>query len=259
MKVALIQMEVVLGDVEANRKKAVSMIEQGLSMDAKLFVLPEMWTTGYKLEEIHNLGEPADGPTIKMLQKIAKQHKVEIVTGSIAEVHQDKVYNTSYAINQSGDIIAKYRKMHLIGLMEEDKYITSGTEKCIFDMSFGKAGLIICYDLRFLELPRALALSGCQTLFIPAEWPSIRGNHWLTLSVARAIENQMFVIAVNAVGKNPGNTFFGHSMIINPWGEVVAEGPEEKEKLVIADVDFVGGMECRQRMPIFKDRRPQFY
>lgn len=258
-KVALIQMEVALGDVAANRQKALAMIEEGLRQGAKLFVLPEMWTTGYKLDEIHALGEPESGPTVSMLCNVAREHGVEIIAGSIAETAGDKVYNTAYAIKANGDVVAKYRKMHLIGLMSEDRYITSGRDKCLFDMSFGRAGLIICYDLRFLELPRALALAGCQALFVPAEWPSIRGQHWIVLNTARAIENQMFVIAVNAVGSNPQDTFFGHSMIINPWGEVIAAGPDEKEALIVADVDFQSVTEIRQRMPIFADRRPQYY
>jgi predicted amidohydrolase len=259
MKTALIQMDIVLGDVSANRKKAQSMIEEGLRAGAQLFVLPELWTTGYKLDQIHQLAEPDNGPTLQMLKNIAKQNQVEIMGGSLAELRDGKVYNTAYAFNQAGEMIGKYSKIHLIGLMAEDKYIAPGSSKCAFDMSFGKVGMNICYDLRFLELPRALALGGCQVMFVPAEWPTIRGKHWLTLNMARAIENQMFVLAVNRVGKDDNNAFFGNSMLIDPWGEVLAHGSSDQEEVVIADVDFSSVADIRKRIPVFADRRPQYY
>lgn len=259
MKVALLQMDIALGDVAANRRKAMAMIQEGIERGAKLLVLPELWTTGYKLGEIHNLAEPADGPTVKMLSAAAKEHGVEIITGSIAEARGGRVYNTCYAIDGTGSVIAKYSKIHLIGLMAEDRYLAPGDSKALFEMSFGKAAMIICYDLRFTELPRALALAGCHTMFVPAEWPASRGAHWRTLNIARAIENQMFVIAVNRVGSDDNNLFYGHSLIVNPWGEVLAEGSESDEQVILADVDFASVGEIRQRMPIFADRRPQYY
>ncbi len=259
MNVALIQMDIALGDVAANQKKALAMIEKGLRAGAKIFVLPEMWTTGYKLGEIDKLGEPDNGPSIQLLKAVAKQNKVEIIAGSIAEKDGGKVYNTSYAIGRDGSVLAKYRKIHLSGLANEEKYINAGNCKSIFDLSFGKAGLIICYDVRFTELPRALALSGCQALFVPAEWPAVRGKHWLALNIARAIENQMFVIAVNRVGRDESDVFFGHSLVINPWGEVLAEGSEDQEEVITVDVDFAAIADIRKRIPIFADRRPQYY
>lgn len=259
MKVALLQMDIVFGEPEANRRKAAAMIASGLEQGAKLFVLPEMWTTGYKLAEIHNLAEPEDGPTLAMLRATAREHGVEIVTGSMAEARGGKVYNTCYAIDAVGEVVAKYSKIHLIGLMQEDRYIAPGDSKALFALGCGPAGMIICYDLRFTELPRSLALTGCRTLFVPAEWPAQRGAHWRTLNIARAIENQLFVIAVNRVGRDPDNVYFGHSLVVNPWGEVLAEGAEDREEVIVADVDFAAGEEIRRRMPVFADRRPQYY
>lgn len=259
MKIALLQMDIVLGDVEANKAKALSMMRKAVEKKAELLVLPELWSTGYRLDRIHELAEPADGPTLQMLNNFAKDNQVEIVTGSVAELRDGKVYNSAFAINAKGKTIAHYSKIHLIGLMQEDTYIASGDHQSKFDLSFGKAGLIICYDLRFTELPRTLALQGCQTLFVPAEWPASRGRHWVILNTARAIENQMFVIAVNRVGKDDKNTFFGHSLVINPWGEVLAEGSENEEEVIVVDVDFASVAEIRQRMPVFKDRKPQYY
>lgn len=259
MRIALLQMDIALGDVAANRRKAMAMAEEAIARGARLLVLPEMWTTGYKLTEIQTLAEPAGGPTVHMLGALARQHGVEIIAGSIAEERGGKVYNTSYAIGAHGAAIAKYSKIHLIGLMEEDRYLAPGDSKALFDLSIGKAGIIICYDLRFSELPRALALAGCQALFVPAEWPAARAAHWRALNIARAIENQMFVIAVNRVGVDDGNLYHGRSLVVDPWGEVLAEGPENDEKLVYADVDFAAVNEIRQRLPVFADRRPQYY
>jgi omega-amidase len=222
-------------------------------------VLPELWTTGYCLDRIHEMAETVEGPSIQMLRVFAAEHKVEILAGSIAEMRDGRVYNSTFAINAGGEVIGHYSKIHLIGLMQEDTYIACGDKRCEVEFSFGKAGSIICYDLRFTELPRSLALSGCQTMFVPAEWPASRGRHWTILNIARAIENQMFVIAVNRVGSDANNTFFGHSMVVNPWGEVLAEGSETMEEVLIVDVDFASVAEIRSRIPVFKDRRPTLY
>lgn len=251
-------MNIALGNVEANRQKALTMIEDGLQQGAELFVLPEMWTTGYQMDQLHQLAEKEDGPTINMLQQMAKKHSVEIIAGSIAEKRNNKIYNTAYAIDKNGLVIAKYSKIHLIGLMAEEKYITPGDQKCSFDLSIGRSGLIICYDIRFTELPRALALADCTTLFIPAQWPQLRGEHWRILNLARAIENQMFVISANTVNGHGRGKMYGHSMIINPWGEVIAEGTDT-EQLIIADVDFSLISTVRAKLPVFTDRRPQYY
>lgn len=259
MKVALIQMDIALGGVKENRDKAAAMLGEGIAKGAELLVLPELWTTGYQLADIHLLGETENGPTITMLQNIASKNKVEIIAGSIAELDEGKVYNTAYAIGKDGNIVAKYRKIHLIGLMEEDQFITPGDKRTVFSSSFGLAGMMICYDLRFTELARKLALSGCQAMFVPAEWPLSRGAHWLALNVARAIENQMFVFAANRVGSDANNEFFGHSLIINPWGEILAEGSQTKEEVLVVEVDFSLVVEVRRRMPVFNDRRPECY
>ena len=259
MKVGLIQMDIVLGDVEANRVKALSMMKKAVEQKAELLVLPELWSTGYRLDRIHELAEPADGPTLQMLKKFARENRIEIITGSVAELRDGKVYNSAFALNSQGETIAQYSKIHLIGLMQEDAYMSPGDHRCLFDLGFGKAGLILCYDLRFTELPRAMALQGCQTLFVPAEWPSSRGRHWVILNTARAIENQMFVIAVNRIGNDDSNTFYGHSLIIDPWGELLAEGSETDEEVIVVDVDFGSVAEIRQRIPVLKDRKPQYY
>lgn len=255
----MLQMDIRLGDVNANRDKALAMMKQAVAGGAKLIVLPELWTTGYRLDRIHELAETDDGPTIKMLRAFAAEHSLEILAGSIAEKRDAGIYNSTFAIGSDGGLIGRYSKIHLIGLMQEDEFITPGRKRGEVEFSFGKAGMIICYDLRFTELPRTLALTGCQTLFVPAEWPAVRGRHWSVLNIARAIENQMFVIAVNRVGSDDKNVFYGHSMVVDPWGEVLAEATETEEEVVLLDVDFGAVENIRKRIPVFRDRRPQLY
>ena len=120
------------------------------------------------------------------------------------------------------------------------------------------AATIICYDIRFPELARKLALNGAQLLFVPAEWPHPRLHHWRTLLTARAIENQMYVIACNRVGRSGETSFFGHSMIINPWGEIVTEA-DENEQIVTAEIDLELVAKVRSTIPVFEDRRPDVY
>jgi predicted amidohydrolase len=259
MKVALVQMDVAYGDVKANRAKARSLIAEGLLRGAELFVFPELWTTGYKLRDIGSMAESLDGETLTMLSRIAAENRVNIIAGSIPELSGGKIYNTACAIGRDGRIVGSYRKIHLIGLMAEDRWLAAGDEKRLFPLDAATAGMIICYDLRFPELTRALALQGARIVFVPAEWPSVRGNHWRMLNIARAIENQAFVIAVNRVGSDPDNAFFGHSLAIDPWGEILVEGSETKEELLFADIDLDFVEEVRARVPVFKDRRPACY
>jgi len=118
--------------------------------------------------------------------------------------------------------------------------------------------MMICYDIRFPELARKLALSGAKILFVPAEWPHPRLHHWRSLLIARAIENQMYVCGINRVGRDAANVFCGHSMIVDPWGEVIAEA-DETETIISAAVDLARPDEVRSRIPVFRDRRPELY
>jgi omega-amidase len=118
--------------------------------------------------------------------------------------------------------------------------------------------VMICYDIRFPELARTLALDGAKILFVPAEWPHPRLHHWRTLLMARAIENQMFVVSCNRVGTSGSTHFFGHSLIIDPWGEIIAEGAEHEE-IITAALDLTEVDKVRGRIPVFEDRRPELY
>ena len=142
--------------------------------------------------------------------------------------------------------------------MNEEKHLVAGNHVGQFELEGVQAGMMICYDIRFPELTRKLALGGAKVLFIPAEWPHPRLHHWRTLLMARAIENQMYIVACNRVGVSEGTEFFGHSIIIDPWGEIIAEGSED-EMIITAELDLGLVDQVRQRIPVFEDRRPQLY
>ncbi|MGH7792749.1 MAG: nitrilase-related carbon-nitrogen hydrolase, partial [Thermodesulfobacteriota bacterium] len=146
----------------------------------------------------------------------------------------------------------------LFSMAGENTYFKSGGERLVVDTPLGKLGVIICYDLRFPELARGLALNGAEMLVVPAQWPKARLNHWRTLAIARAIENQSFVIACNRTGRDTKEEYPGHSLIIDPWGDVLAEG-EEEEGFIIAEIDLERVNVVRRTMRCFDDRRPEVY
>ncbi|MNI08550.1 2-oxoglutaramate amidase [compost metagenome] len=176
----------------------------------------------------------------------------------MADKQGEKVRNTIYVFNREGEVVADYSKIHLFRLMDEEKYLSSGDQLGQFELEGIPAGMMICYDIRFPELSRKLALDGAQILFVPAEWPNPRLHHWRTLLMARAIENQMYVVSCNRVGTSGTTEFFGHSMIINPWGEVLAEG-SENEGVISCTIDLSEVERVRRTIPIFEDRRPPLY
>jgi len=262
LRIALIQMDVVLGEPDANFRHAVDKIEEALSADTKpdVIVLPEMWNTGYALRRIREIADQDSKRTKRTFADLAQRAGVHIIAGSVAASDTDsgEVRNTIYAFDRQGEVHASYAKTHLFRLMEEEKYLTAGEHIGKLSLDGQAAGMMICYDIRFPELARRLALDGAKILFVPAEWPHPRLHHWRTLLMARAIENQMYVCSVNRVGSDDNNRFFGHSMIIDPWGEVLAEGDEE-ERIITATLDLAQVDEVRGRIPVFSDRRPELY
>lgn len=260
LKFAVIQMDVKIGDVAHNIQTVQSKLKEAVSQQPKpdVIVLPEMWNTGYALTEINELAEFEGKQINEMLSAFAKEHHVNVIAGSIAEKREAGVYNTIYAFNREGNKITDYSKLHLFRLMDEEKYLQAGEKLGQLSIDGIAAGMMICYDIRFPELTRALALQGAKVLFVPAQWPHPRLHHWRTLLQARAIENQMYVIACNRMGTSGTSEFFGHSMVIDPWGEIVAEAGEE-DTILYGEIDLETVEKVRNTIPIFADRRPQFY
>ncbi|MGI8316462.1 carbon-nitrogen family hydrolase [Halobacillus mangrovi] len=257
MKLAIVQMDIAFGDPETNRSNAKKYIEKAVKKDSELVLLPELWTTGYDLSRFEEIAETLDGPTHQMIRELAREHNVTIA-GSIAERDGGHFYNTFVVYDPNGERILNYRKVHLFRLMNEEKFLHSGNAKGNFNLGGVKAAGVICYDIRFPEWMRTHMLDGSKALFVVAEWPKPRVDHWRTLLISRAIENQCFVIACNRIGSDADNTFGGHSIIIDPWGNIVAEAGGDEE-ILYGEVDFEDVEAIRKQIPIFQDRRPGLY
>ncbi|MHB8170844.1 MAG: carbon-nitrogen family hydrolase [Thermincolia bacterium] len=258
MKVALIQMDLGLGQPEDNRSRALELIDQAVEQGAEWVILPEMWTCGYDLKRLEHYAEGVNGPTVTRLRKKAEEAGIYIFAGSLPEKQGEGIFNTCFVIGPQGEILGKYSKIHLFSLMEEQQYMRSGEASCLVETPLGKVGVIICYDLRFPELARRLVLQGARVLVVPAQFPEPRADHWRILNQARAVENQIYVLAVNRVGKDEKNTFFGQSMAVDPWGEVAALGGDGEEVILI-DLDSNLIDKVRRTIPCLKDRRPELY
>ncbi|WP_411342856.1 carbon-nitrogen family hydrolase [Paenibacillus sp. WLX1005] len=258
--ISLIQMDIALADPQENIRRAGEWIKRAMNAEQRpdVIVLPEMWNTGYALDRLDGIAEPEHGPINRWLSETAREHNIVLVGGSISEQRDSGFYNTLYVHGADGQQQAKYDKIHLFKLMDEEKFMQPGEETALFPLGDVTAAASICYDIRFPELARTLALAGAKVWFVPAEWPNPRLHHWRTLLTARAIENQMYVIACNRVGSDAKSTFFGHSMVIDPWGEVIAESGEE-EGILTATIDLDLSDEVRGRIPVFADRRPELY
>lgn len=258
MKITLIQLNIVFGDPEKNYLRAENFIQKAMKENPDVIMLPELWTTGYDLTRLSETADKEAERTKRFAGHLAKTNHVTIIAGSIARQSASQVTNTMLVINREGDSIKEYSKIHLFRLMNEDKFLKAGDGDGLFDLDGIPAAGFICYDIRFPEWIRKHVLAGARLLFIPAEWPKPRLDHWRTLLTCRAIENQAFVVACNRAGSDPDNVFAGHSMVISPWGEILAEAGEE-ETMLTADVDIASIDTVRSRIPVFEDRRPELY
>lgn len=254
-------MELAAGKPDTNREMVKQWVEQVMKDEAPdLIVLPEMWTTSYLLDEIDELAE-ADGEATKaFLSGLSKEHNINIIGGSVAVKRGKDIYNTSYIYNRAGELVYEYSKIHLVPMLHEPAYLTGGKERAeVFELDGVKMGVIICYDLRFPELARKLALEGAQVLFVPAEWPKARTEHWVNLQLARAIENQMYVISANNIGTVGDVEYAGNSLIIDPWGDVLARGSADKPETLAKELNFERVKQVREDVPIFKSRVEHLY
>jgi len=253
-KAASVQFDIKLGDIDANLSFVLAEIKRLSKEGVKLIVLPEMWSTGYAWRKLPKLAERSP----QILQELKKaSRKGTVIIGSIPEKVGEDVYNTAYVID-SGKVTGKYSKIHLFTPMKEDFFLKAGNKPLLCNTSVGKIGVLICYDVRFPELARRLTLEGAEMLVVPAEWPHPRLDHWRTLLKARAIENQLFVIAANRCGKQGMVRFCGNSMVVNPWGEVISEAGEGEETIT-AEIDLNLVTRYREEMPALKDRREEVY
>lgn len=259
MKVTCLQMDMKLGCPDENFAKAEQMIRQAMSEQPDVLVLPETWNTGFfPKENLPSLCD-RDGQRVKAeIGALAKEYRVNIVAGSVSNLRDGKVYNTAMVFDRTGQCIASYDKTHLFTPMGEDDYFTPGDHLCRFQLDGVQCGIIICYDVRFPELTRSLTVPGLDVLFVVSQWPKVRTFHLRTLTTARAIENQMFVVCCNSCGTAGETVYGGNSAIIDPWGELLAAAGEQEQQLT-AQCALETLTQIRNTIPVFRDRRPALY
>ncbi|ANU27228.1 carbon-nitrogen family hydrolase [Planococcus versutus] len=257
MKIACVQMDIVFGEPEKNYQQVLAYLKEATANGADTIVLPEMWNTGYALTELSTLADNTNR-TVEMLKSFAKENTVNIVGGSVSTEKNKGFYNTMYVVNKNGELVSEYDKAHRFGLMDEHIHLEEGDTLGTFELENVVYGGVICYDIRFPEWIRAQALNGAKLIFVSAEWPEPRIDHWRTLLQARAIENQCFVVGVNRIGSDPKNVFGGSTIVIAPWGEVRLDMKKE-EGIGYVEIDLEEVEEVRKRIPVFEDRREKLY
>jgi predicted amidohydrolase len=256
-------------DKERNRAAADALVREAAGRGAQLVLLPEKWSVLGPPEALRAGAEPLDGPTITWARELARELGIDLVAGSIVERVEgsEKLANTSVHIGPDGEPQAVYRKIHMFDVeVDGTTYRESDTEAPGEEIVASSTadgvelGMTICYDVRFPELYRILAVRGARVLLVPAAFTlATTRDHWEVLLRARAIENQAFVVAANQIGVHPpGNRSGGRSMIVDPWGLLLAQAPDEPAAIV-ADLDLAQQDEIRSKLPSLANRRPAAY
>lgn len=263
MKVSIAQLSSSL-DKEANLQKAIEYIKEAKKHGADIVVLPEMYMAliipGSGVLPV-DVAEPLEGLFVQGLRDAASKHQIYVICGvfEAKENAELRAYNTTVFIDRTGKIIQVYRKTHLydaFNYLESDTIVAGENDYQVVETEFGKIGLMVCYELRFPEIARQLALQGADMIIVPAGWVKgpMKEEHWQVLVKARAIENTVFIIAANQVG----NIYTGRSMVVDPMGVVLANGGEE-ETIFQTDINCDRIERVRAKLPSVKDRRPKFY
>jgi len=251
--------QIALRDAEpaANLEAARTIAAEASRRGSDLLLLPELWLSGFALDQADRLAlGPADARW-ETLSALSRDAGVAIA-GSVMAEEGGKTYNRFVVHGADGTLDASYDKVHLFAGMQEDRYLAAGDSLVVADLGFCKAGLAVCYDLRFPELFRALSRGGAEVILLAAQWPHVRTEHWRTLLRARAIENQVYVIASNRAGPCDTGRYAGHSAIYDPWGEVVLEAGE-LPALLTAEIDLAKVREVREHFPVWSHVRPAVY
>lgn len=252
-----------------NIDKARKMICEAADRGAKIVSLPEMFNCPYNNKNFREYAEVFEnGETINMLSTVAKEKDIYLVGGSIPELdEEDKVYNTSFVFNNKGILVGKHRKIHLFDIdvknkisFRESEVLTGGKNVTIIDTDYGKIGVAICYDIRFPELIRIMALKGAKIVFIPAAFNMTTGPaHWETLFKSRALDNEIYVAGISpARNINYSYVAYGNSLVASPWGNIINR-LDGNEGIIIEEIDLDYIDEVREAIPVFKHRREDLY
>ena len=265
LTIALAQMDVPAGRPEANLVRVQEFAAQAREAGADLLLLPELWLHGYDLERAAEWAAPLGEGGFAHMARLAREFGLYLA-GSLLERRAGgacgepgrAISNTAVLYAPDGTLLGAYRKIHLFRLMQEPRYLVAGDHTTLCPTPWGPVGLAICYDLRFPEPFRAMALAGAVLFLVPAQWPARRVEAWQLLVRARAAENELLVAACNRVGSDGQATFPGHSLVVDPWGNVLVEG-DERERLLVARADLGEIHEARQLLTVYEDRRPEAY
>ena len=257
MRIALLQLASPPEESPAERRdRAGRMLAE--AGEADLVVLPELWAAGYfSFEEYPRRAEPLDGPTVAAGREWARRLSAHIHLGSILERDEfGRLFNTAVLLRPDGSIAHTYRKVHVFGYASrEAELLTPGAALDVADTTFGRVGATTCYDLRFPELWRDLVDRGARSVVVPAAWPEARREHWRVFTTCRAVEQQVLLIACNAVGVQQGGVrLAGHSRVVDPWGVLLVEAGEQEE-VVWCDADPCVVDQVRAEFPVLADRR----
>ena len=265
MRVAAVQLNST-ADKDRNLASAERLVRAAVADGASLVALPEKWNLLAGGEELRAGAEPLDGPSLNAARAWARELGIHLLAGSISERTEGKAFNTSVLIGPDGADLATYRKIHMFDVdaggvsYRESEHEQAGEELVTAPVGELTVGMTVCYDLRFPELYRILALRGATLVTVPSAFTSATGrDHWEVLLRARAIEDQVFVLAANQVGTAPPHyDSFGHSAIVDPWGKVLALAPDE-ETFIAADLDLGAQRQTRESLPSLANRRPAAY
>lgn len=258
-------------DMERNLEKALRLVERAADGGADVIALPENFALMGSDRERAKFAQDLDGPLLSELRRVAKERNVVVLAGTILERSSDEAdrrpYNTSVLFDRKGSAVAVYRKIHLFDVSladgvsyRESESVRPGNDPVVAFVEGIGFGLSICYDLRFPELYRLLAMRGAQVVFLPAAFTLETGkDHWMPLLRARAIENQVYIVAPAQFGvHDSGRVTYGHAAIVDPWGAVLAQAPQ-KESVVWAEADFKYQEEIRSRVPVWKHLRSRVF
>ena len=261
MKIAAAQISCVLGDFNTNLRKIRDFAGIAKKSGAELVVFPEMADTGYSMPVIQKHAKKWSDGAVLELQKIAREISIAIVAG-ISDRDGDSIFNSQVLANAQGEVVAKYRKTHLVTAapLDERVCLSPGNEFVSCKIDKFNVGLSICYDLRFPEMARTLVVDrGANVIVNSSAWPVVRAEHLRILALARAVENQSYLIIANRVGTDDGVMFCGSSLIVDPSGAILAAASPDREELIGAEISEQVIADVRNRVTVFAHRRPELY
>ena len=256
----LAQIRICIGDRARNQERVrewMAVCKRG--PHPTVVVLPEIWDVGYALDRKDELADEEGREAALFLGGLARQYGVWFVGGSVLARTASGIVNRAQVVDPSGRLVAWYDKIHLVPMLDEPLHLVGGNARCIFSIAGTTACCAVCYDLRFCEFIRRCALDGAKVLFVSAEWPEERIEHWSVLLRARAIENMMYVVACNRVGASGGIRFGGASMVIDPWGVVLHQGSADAEEDAFVSFDPAVADQARTYLQVFDMRKPELY